>query len=190
MVPPLWLDYLLVHRTEYYLSVTWWKLIERTHALSCNFCIVETIRDMICNEFDLWNGLISFGFYTTLITNYCIFVYKNCKIVYSSTFSTVFHYTEKMRLYLLFCVLCWMIHPGYSQLQGPPSPKCEKGDPGIMGPTGPAGPLGFAGENNFTTVLWTIFQTMSINAAHLDYLLTRGCVEHFKTVSPLWIMSF
>ncbi|KAM4573145.1 mannose-binding protein C-like [Odontesthes bonariensis] len=50
-----------------------------------------------------------------------------------------------MRLYLLFCVLCWMVHTGCSEEPGPPGSKCEKGDPGIRGPVGPPGLRGFPG---------------------------------------------
>ncbi|XP_072241355.1 mannose-binding protein C-like [Leuresthes tenuis] len=54
-----------------------------------------------------------------------------------------------MRLYPLFCVLCWMVHKGYSELLGSPCPKCEKGDPGISGPPGPPGLRGSPGNLGF-----------------------------------------
>ncbi|XP_041852921.1 mannose-binding protein C-like isoform X5 [Melanotaenia boesemani] len=62
-----------------------------------------------------------------------------------------------MKLYLLFCVHCLMARVVYSQLDGLPGPKGDKGDPGMAGPrgepgrpglpgpSGPPGPPGFPG---------------------------------------------
>ena len=52
---------------------------------------------------------------------------------------------EKMRFCLRFCFICLMASIGCSQLQGPPGPKGDKGDPGPAGPMGPRGFPGAAG---------------------------------------------
>ncbi|KAM9755067.1 mannose-binding protein C-like isoform 1-T3 [Menidia menidia] len=58
-----------------------------------------------------------------------------------------------MRLYLLFFILCWMVHSGYSQLSVPPGltgEKGDKGDRGLPGFPGIKGLLGTRGEPGFT----------------------------------------
>ncbi|XP_070829015.1 mannose-binding protein C-like [Chaetodon trifascialis] len=54
-----------------------------------------------------------------------------------------------MRLCLLFCFLCLMAPIGYSQLQGLPGPKGDKGDPGPAGSPGPLGKIGPPGPRGF-----------------------------------------
>ncbi|CAG6016166.1 unnamed protein product [Menidia menidia] len=51
-----------------------------------------------------------------------------------------------MRLYLLFSILCWMVHSGYSQLIAAPGLKGEKGDKGDRGLPGFPGYQGERGH--------------------------------------------